>query len=351
MTTVLVATHDPALLDELARLVAAAGATLVDGREEPLRPWPSSTLVLVGADVAPRLAELGPPRRPHVYVVTAGTAADDSFRTALSIGADRVLELPAATAWLSGLLADLGDERPQPGRLVGVIGGSGGAGATTLACALGQVAARDGPAAVIDTDPLGPGLDRVLGLDAEPGVRWEALGATTGRLGARAFREALPRRGALGVLTWSAGPPSELPVAGLRESLSAAVRGHDVVVVDLPRGTDSTLEETLLRADLVVLVATPTLASVAATTRLVGRLSGRAPLGLVTRGAGLAAEDLATLVGVPLIAATGDQRRLAESIDLGLGPVRGRRGPLARAARAVLAQVPAAPVPAARVPA
>ena len=36
-----------------------------------------------------------------------------------------------------------------------------------------------------------------------------------------------------------------------------------------------------------------------------------------------------------------DQRRLAESVDLGLGPVRSRRGPLARAAAQVLAQVAA----------
>jgi hypothetical protein len=34
----------------------------------------------------------------------------------------------------------------------------------------------------------------------------------------------------------------------------------------------------------------------------------------------------------------GDQRGLAESIDLGLGPVRSRRGPLGRAASAVLAR-------------
>jgi hypothetical protein len=35
----------------------------------------------------------------------------------------------------------------------------------------------------------------------------------------------------------------------------------------------------------------------------------------------------------------GDQRGLGESIDLGLGPVRSRRGPLGRAADEVLARV------------
>jgi len=42
------------------------------------------------------------------------------------------------------------------------------------------------------------------------------------------------------------------------------------------------------------------------------------------------------LVGAPVLAAMGEQRGLAEALDLGFGPLRSRRGPLARAARAVL---------------
>jgi secretion/DNA translocation related CpaE-like protein len=339
MTSVLVATRDPVLLDELSRLVAAAGCRLVTGADEPLRAWSSSTLVLVGADLAPELAGLDPARRPHVYVVASGPAVESAFRVALALGADRVVELPAEAAWLSGVMADLGEEREQPGRLVGVIGGSGGAGATTFACALGQVAARDGPAVVVDTDPLGPGADRVLGLDGAPGVRWDDLGLTSGRLGARSFRDALPRCDGLAVLTWSAGSTVELSAATVRESLSAAARGHDVVVVDLPRGTDRLVEETVLRCDLVVLVVRATVASVAATARVVGRLPEHSRIGLVTRGSGIDPDDLAALTGAPLLAAMSDQRGLAESVDLGLGPVRRRRGPLARAARRVLTEV------------
>jgi hypothetical protein len=37
----------------------------------------------------------------------------------------------------------------------------------------------------------------------------------------------------------------------------------------------------------------------------------------------------------------GDQRRLAESIDLGLGPVRSPRSPLGHAARDILARASA----------
>ncbi|UMG94017.1 hypothetical protein [Nocardioides sp. TF02-7] len=40
---------------------------------------------------------------------------------------------------------------------------------------------------------------------------------------------------------------------------------------------------------------------------------------------------------LPVLAQMRDQKGLAEALDLGLGPLRSRRGPLARAAAAVLA--------------
>ena len=61
-------------------------------------------------------------------------------------------------------------------------------------------------AVLVDLDPLGPGLDRVLGLERCDGVRWDALLQTTGRLSARSLHDALPRRNGLGVLTWPPGP-------------------------------------------------------------------------------------------------------------------------------------------------
>jgi hypothetical protein len=42
---------------------------------------------------------------------------------------------------------------------------------------------------------------------------------------------------------------------------------------------------------------------------------------------------------VPVLAEMGEQRGLAESIDLGLGPVRSRRSALGRAAAEVLDQL------------
>ena len=343
MNPPLVVSRDPGLLDGLTRLAAAAGVTpdVYAPAVPVLRGWFSAPLVLVGGDAAEELVRLGPPRRPDVHVVSAGPDREATFRTALALGAERVLALPADAAWLTELLIDAGDDGLAPGRLVGVVGGSGGAGATTFACALGQVAARSGTALVVDCDPLGPGVDRVLGLDSTEGVRWPDLESTTGRLGARSLREALPRHDGLAALTWPAARPTRLSDGVLRECLSAARRGHDLVVVDLPRAVDPLVEDVVSRCDLVVVLVAPTVCGAASTTSLATRIGRHGRWGLVVRGRGVDPAEVVRVTGLPLLAEMADQRGLAESVDLGLGPLRSRRGPLARAASRVLAQVAA----------
>ena len=62
----------------------------------------------------------------------------------------------------------------------------------------------------------------------------------------------------------------------------------------------------------------------------------------MVRGAGLDDHTLTRLTGAPVAVRMGDQRGLSETTDLGLGPVRSRRGPLGRAATTVLASLGAA---------
>lgn len=334
----LIATADDALCDELLRLAAAAGVTpeLARDAASVLRGWAGAAVVLLGADLAAEMARLEPVRRDRVHVVALGRVPDELFRSALAVGAQDVATLPAAGAWVTELLTDVGEGGATQGLVLGVMPGSGGAGATTFACALGQLAARHGPAVVVDCDPLGPGIDRVLGLETQEGFRWDALCQTTGRISARALREALPRRGNLGVLTWYAGGPGSLQPFAVREALSAARRGHDTVVLDLPRPADPLVDELAARCDALLVVVVPTVAGVASAARLCARFPARSSVRLVVRGRGIPAAEVARAAGVPVIAAMGDQRGLAEAIDLGLGPVRSPRGHLGRAAGEVL---------------
>jgi secretion/DNA translocation related CpaE-like protein len=337
----LVITGDQSLLDHLLRLAAAAGVTPVTTAEPTsvLGRWPTAPVVLVGGDLAAEAARHGPDRREEVYVVTAGPAPDHLFRTALDLGAAGVVETGLAEDWLVEVLGREQDPPGPPGPLVGVVGGSGGSGATTFACALARVAARRAPSLVVDADPLGPGLDRVLGAEDEPGVRWRELERTTGRIGAVALRDAVPRQDGLGVLTWHAGPQGSLQAFAVRQVLAAGVRGHDLVVVDLPRAGGEVVAEVAARCDLLVVLVRPSVVGVAAAARTRARLAGARAAGLVVRGVGADPRGVGAAVGAPVLAEMGEQRGLAEALDLGRGPVPARRGPLYRAVSAVLDRV------------
>ncbi|WP_322937584.1 septum site-determining protein Ssd [Nocardioides bizhenqiangii] len=335
----LILTADQSLLGELLPLAAAADITPVAAHEPlaALASWSRAPVVLVGADLAPDVARLAPEKRPHVYVVSHQRAPDDLFRTALQIGAEQVVEIAGSSAWLVEMLADLTERRTARGRVIGVIGGSGGAGATTFACALGQGAARAGDAVVIDCDPQGPGLDRMLGLERTDGFHWDALCQTTGRLSARALRDALPRAGSLGVLSWYVGAGAQtLQAFAVREALSAARRGHDTVVVDLPRTSDRLVDEIAARCDRLLVVTIGTVLGVSAAARMRARLAGHPDVGVVLRGDAVDPADVESVVRMPVVVQMRDQPRLSEALDLGLGPLRSRRGPLARAVATVL---------------
>lgn len=341
MTRPLIITRSDDLAEELLRLAAAAGVSpeLVADPVAALPSWSAAPLVLVGEDVLAGLVALEPRRRDGVQVVVLRTAATEVFQWALALGAENVAQLPRSEGWVVERFADADeDRRGSSGRSIAVIGGSGGAGATTFACALAQVAARRGPTALIDADPFGPGLDRILGLERTEGVRWDALQNTTGRLSSRALRESLPRRGELGVLSWYDGATGTLQAFAAREAIAAAERGHDLVVVDLPRGRDPLVLELAGRCTRLVVVTGCSPLALAQTRRLGAAFAGLS-VQLVVRGLGRSDTELRRATGIDRILVMPDHRAVGEAMELGAGPVRSRRGPLYRAATALLGEL------------
>ena len=340
MNAPLIVTADEVLTEQLLRLCAAAGVspTLAALPGDALSGWRSAPLVLVGADAIEELAAVSPGRRDGVHVATLGRADTLAYPAALALGAEGLIDVSASEGWLVERLAEASEPSGPLGLSIGVVGGSGGAGASVFAGALGLVASRDGPTLLVDCDDRGPGLDRLLGLELVDGVRWDALHQTSGRMSARALRDSVPRRGGPGVLTWHSSSRVALQPFAMREVLAAGARGHDTVVLDLPRAGGPAVEEAIARVDRLVVVVVPTVLGMASAARIADVLGGR-ELHVVVRGGGLAEDQVRAVTGAVGVTTMGPQRGLDEGIDLGAGPLRAPRGPLARAASAVLRAV------------
>ena len=239
----LIVTSDVRLLDELLPL-AAAGCGDVDVAGDAVaarRCWRSASLVVIGADAAAGCVRARLPDRRDVVLVgrlVDGQADESSWQAAGSLGADHVVVLPAATAWLTTRFGSAGTSRRDSAPMIGVLGGRGGAGASVLAGGLAVTAARTGERAMlVDADPLGGGLDLVLGWEAVPGCAGPSSPRRDGRVDAPRWSGPCRSRGDLVVLSGTAAH-CDVPAEAMAATVDAGRRGRDLVVVDLPRQLD-----------------------------------------------------------------------------------------------------------------
>ncbi len=340
---VLVSDHE--LLDDLLRLAAAAGCELerVPDVAAARSSWSAAPLVLLDEAAAAGCARSGLGRRRRVVVLSRGEPPAGLWQHAVTVGAEHVIALPEGESWLVAALADAAEGPERSGRVLAVVGGRGGAGASVLAAAVALAASDDGDRAMlVDCDPLGGGLDLLLGAEQAQGVRWPDLGLSEGRVPAASLRAALPTPvsggGGLTVLSCDRSGPGPRPGAVV-SVLDAGRRAGETVVCDLPRYPTDAALAAIDAADLTVLVVPAEVRSTAAAARVLGVLRQRGgSLGLVVRGpspGGLTGRDVAAALGLPLLHAMRPQPGLAGALDKGGAPGR-RRGPLADAARAVL---------------
>ncbi|MCW2904702.1 MAG: hypothetical protein JWO67_6967 [Streptosporangiaceae bacterium] len=344
-TAALIVTADPEIADDLLRLAAAADAPAEVARDHvrARAAWRHPPLVLVGADLAAELICDPAPRRPGVVLVTTRPDDEEVYRTAVRLGAQDVAVLPDTEAWLVDTLAAAAEPAGERAAAVCVTGARGGAGASTLAAVLGLAAMQGGlRTLLVDGDPLGGGLDLLLGLEDAPGARWPDFVDLRGRLSSAALREALPglgrvRRpapgGELAVLSWHRGQVEDIPPEAMRTVLDAGGRGFDLVIVDLPRHLGAAGAEALLAAGLALVVVPAELRAVVAGSRVaagVGRHTG--DVRAVVRGpapGGLTPDGIGRALGLPLAGAVPWDRRLAGALEHGELLRAFDRGPLA----------------------
>ena len=315
------------------RVVHAGGRTPVSRKT-----WVAAAAVVLDPAAADRCRPDKLPRRAHVNVVTGTEATTATWATAVAVGAQHVLRLPEQEGELVRELAEASDaarEDRHRGRVVAVVGGCGGAGASVFAVALAQAAADP---LLVDLDPWGGGIDLLVGGESAPGVRWPDLALQGGRLNWSAVREALPRHRGISLLSGTRRG-YELDAGPVDAVIDAGRRGGVTVVCDLPRRLTDAAQVALDAADLVVLVSPCDVRACAATATVAPVLAAINPqLGLVVRGpspGGLRAAEVADIAGVPLLASMKAQPRLAERLEHG-GLAERRRSALTAAASRVL---------------
>lgn len=354
----LVVTADPVLLDDLLRLAAAGGAE-VEVAPDPAaaRPrWSAAPLVVIGVDQSAGCLRSRLPRRPRVILVGRSGQDEPPWNVAELLGAEHVAMLPAAEPWLVDRFTDAVGAGPDrhagdggAARAVAVIGGRGGAGASVLAGGLAVTAARAGlRTLLVDADPLGGGLDLVLGWEELDGLRWPALAGADGRVDVLALVRALPGKGDLVALSWDRGDLLELPMAAMAATMDAARRGRDVVVVDLPRWLDEAAVIALQSVDQAFLVVPAELRATAAAARVAAVASRHcANLSVVVRGPApgrLKAKEIAQALDLPLAGTLRPEPNLSRGLERGEAPTASGRGPLTVLCRRLIASVTGIPV-------
>ncbi|NYE95586.1 Mrp family chromosome partitioning ATPase [Psychromicrobium silvestre] len=154
---------------QVATAAAAADVTLVT--EIPVQSGVAAILISIES------LDRYPPRHRGVPTMLLGPESEEAemWAAATSTGIDHVVPLPRASAWLAEFLGAL-HRVPERANLIAILGGCGGAGASTLSCLIAAAGARKGARSLlIDADAWGSGSEGMLCADRVTGITWTDL--------------------------------------------------------------------------------------------------------------------------------------------------------------------------------
>lgn len=334
----LLVSEDATLVDEVLRLAAASNVEvhLAIDAESARGPWSKAPLVLVGTDVAAKVAGMRPERRRDVILI-GRDISDGDWQRAVTIGAEHVACLPDSERWLIDRLADSGEGPSRNGAVIAVMSAGGGAGASTFAATMAGLIAEESRVLLVDLDPLAGGIDVLLGIESIEATRWADVAESRGRLNPFTLEQALPRWAGMPVLSWGREGVTRLTGESVATVLDAGERGFDVVVLDLPRAVDDTTELALSRARHTVIVTPGSVRGVTTAARLGSMLRDRcSALGVVVRAQprGVSVDTVAGALADPLLGELPFSASVARRCDAGDGP--SLSDPYARSVRRVL---------------
>ncbi|MDR1513026.1 MAG: hypothetical protein LBS56_06030 [Propionibacteriaceae bacterium] len=326
-------------LIQLVHAAAATGGAPVDLAATPAdirSRWRDARAVLIGADQAEVVARLKLPPRDDVFLLGQQAQLPDLVGWSMPLRA-AVVTLPAGSRHLGEVLAAPG--QADHAQVVAIAGGLGGIGTTTFAAGLALAARRRGPAALVEIDPAGGGIDLVLGAESTAGWRWDTLRAASGQVADLTGR--LPTVDGVAIVAASRSDRRTPPAEAVGSVVDGLARQGGVVVVDLGHASGPAVEEAVRSAARVVVLTGQSVRGVAATAARLTELAGRRSDLVVRRerAGAIAPAAVAEALGMTLLGTVPNEPALAVLADRGLppGPVGARR--FAKACRALSDQL------------
>jgi secretion/DNA translocation related CpaE-like protein len=254
----------------------------------------------------------------HVVILAPEGVSAKTWQLALQFDAEHVEVLPNESDWLIEHVVPPIQSRAH---VVLVTPAVGGAGASTVACALAaQYAAQGVKVCLIDADLRAGGLDVLMGCEQAPGMRWADIENLQGSVhGAELFDSLVVSHG-IHVLAPKRGQ-FDSDTSQMLTIIETLASSCDVVLVDAPRVAEELIQSLVTLSDDVLLVMPTTVQASSLVTSVKERFA-EVRCGLVVRqvpGSGLTPIGVAQAVDIPLRTTLPTDARIVEQVEQGLG--------------------------------
>ncbi|MEY4900108.1 MAG: hypothetical protein RI895_530 [Actinomycetota bacterium] len=312
----LLVTRDDRVITEFQKIAAVTQTPLVIESQPNADDLSNAYRVFVASDCAE--VNLN---HPEIVLVVIGATGPETWRFAAKLSANHIAVIPDSRDWL---VAHLSAPVTKKGLCVAIIPGAGGAGASLLSVGLAFHARQLFSDVVLaDLDESSAGLDIVLGIETQPGMRWQDFYALTGSISGSDILRGLPARDGVALLTYNDSKLASEKFAP--EAIIEQLRGvSGLVIIDFPRFTNQIAAvEILQQCDVAFVVAPSTVRGSATTKIAISKISKHVSnTELVIRnlpGTNLDALRIAQSLDVPLAGVVNSDPRIVEQIEQGFG--------------------------------
>lgn len=312
----LLVTRDERVITEFQKIAAVTQTPLVIESEPNAADLSNAYRVFVAADCAQATLN-----HPEIVLVVIGSTGPETWRFAAKLSANHIAVIPDSREWL---VEHLSAPVTKKGLCVAIIPGAGGAGASLLSAGLAFHARQFfSDVVLVDLDESSAGLDVVLGIETQPGMRWQDFHSLTGSISGSDILRGLPARDGVALLTHN--DSETIPDKFLPDTIIQQLRGvSGLVIIDFPRFTNQVATiEILQQCDIAYVVTPSTVRGSASTKKVIVNISKHvANVELVIRnmpGTNLDALRIAQSIDVPLAGVVNSDPRIVEQIEQGFG--------------------------------